>query len=104
MHEEILALAAELRRATDHIRLTMDRYATIGSDWIDVADRMLKEQDFAGLVRLYEEHSEVPYGLDQPYLWHFKVEIGGGAIIDYGELFRRLGSLLNEQSMMDASV
>jgi hypothetical protein len=29
MHEELLALAAELRQATDHIKLNMNRFATI---------------------------------------------------------------------------
>jgi hypothetical protein len=104
MYEDILGLAAELRQATAHIKLTMNRFATIGSDWVDVADRLLKQQDFAGLVRLYQDHSEVPYGLDQPFLWDMEVELGGGAVVQYGELFRRLGSLLDEQSMMDASV
>jgi hypothetical protein len=104
MYEELIGLAAELRQATDHLKLTINRFATIGSDWIDVADRLLKQQDFAGLVRLYQKHSEEPYGLDQPFLWHLQVEVGGGAIVEYGELFRRLGSLLDEQSMVDASV
>lgn len=104
MHEELLALAVELRQATDHVKLTMNRFATIGSDWVDVADRLLKQQDFAGVVRLYEDHREEPYGLDQPFLWTINVEVGGGAMVEYGELFRRLGSLLDEQGMMDASV
>lgn len=104
MYEEILALAAELREATDHLKRTMDRFATIGSDWLDVADGQLKRQDFAGLVQLYQDHSEIPYGLDQPYLWHLPVELSGGGTTEYGELFRRLGRLLDEQSMMDASV
>jgi hypothetical protein len=103
MHEELLALAVCLRQATDHIKLTMNRFATIGSDWVDVADRLLKQQGFAGLVRLYEEHSEEPYGLDQPFVWTIKTEVGGGAIVEYGELFRRLGGVLDEQGMMDAS-
>lgn len=104
MHEEVLALAVELRQATDHIKLTINRFATIGSRWVDVADRLLKQQDFAGLVRLYEDHKEVPYGLDQPLLWTLNVELTSGAIVTYGELFRRLGGLLDEQSMLDASV
>lgn len=103
MYEELMALAAELRQATDHLKLTINRFATIGSDWLDVADRLLKEQDFAGLVRLYEEHKEEPYGLDQPLLWTIGVEVGG-LIVEYGELFRRIGGLLDEQSMMDASI
>jgi hypothetical protein len=103
MYDEIMALAAELRQATDHLKLTINRFATIGGDWIDVADRLLKQQDFAGLARLYQEHSEEPYGLDQPFLWHLQVEVGGGAIVEYGELFRRLGGLLDEQAMMDGS-
>lgn len=98
-----MQLATELRQATDHLKLTMNRFATIGGDWIDVADRMLKQQDFAGLVRLYQEHSEVPYGLDQPFLWQIEVELGGGAVVQYGELFRRLGSLVDELGMMGAS-
>ena len=104
MYEELMALAAELRQATDHLKLTINRFATIGSDWLDVADRLLKQQDFAGLVRLYQDHSEEPYGLDQPFLWDLEIELGSGAIIRYGELFRRLGGLLDEQSMVDESV
>lgn len=104
MYEELSALTEELRHATDHIKLTMNRFATVGGNWVDLADRLLKQQDFAGLVRLYQEHNEVPYGLDQPFVWHLPVELGGGAVVEYGELFRRLGSLLDEQSMMDAGV
>jgi hypothetical protein len=103
MYDELLVLAAELRQATDHLKLTINRFTTVGDDWLDVADRLLKEQDFAGLVRLYEEHKEEPYGLDQPFLWTIGVAVGGGAIVEYGELFRRLGGLLDEQSMMDSS-
>lgn len=104
MYEEILAVAAELRQATDHLKLTMNRFATIGSDWVDVADRLLKLKDFAGLVRLYQEHNEIPYGLDQPFLWQLEVELGGGVVVQYEELFQRLGRLLDEQSMMDTAI
>ena len=104
MYEELMAIAAELRQATDHLKLTINRFATVGDDWLDVADRLLKDQDYASLVRLYEEHKEEPYGLDQPFLWTLEVEVGGGAIVTFGDLFRRLSRLLDEQSMMDASV
>src|SRR3954465_2137667 len=103
MDDELLALAVELRQATDQIKLTINCFATIGNNWLDIVDRLLKERDFAGLVRLYEEHREVPYGVDQPFLWTIEVEVGGGAIVEYGELFRQLGGFLDEQSMMDAS-
>lgn len=95
-----MGLAAELRQATDHLRLTINRFATIGSNWLDVAFRQLKQQDFAGMVRLYEEHSEVSYGLDQPFLWTINVEVGGTTVA-YGELFRRLAGLLDELAMRD---
>jgi hypothetical protein len=102
MYEELMQLASELRQATDRLLDTMDRPATTGGDWVDAIDYDLNRQNFAGLVQFYEKHSEVPYGLDQPFLWQLKVELAGGAVVEYGDLFSRLGGLLDEQSMMDA--
>jgi hypothetical protein len=41
MDDEFLALAAELRQATDHLKLTINRFAAVGDDWLDVADRLV---------------------------------------------------------------
>lgn len=103
MEEELLALLAELRQATDQVRRNMNAFATIGSNWIEAIDTGLKRRDLAGLVRIYQNHSEEPYGLDQPFLWYLEVELSGGEVVQYGELFRRLGGLVDELEMMGAS-
>jgi hypothetical protein len=103
MEEELLAMLGELRSATDQLKDKMDDFATVGSRWVETIDTMLKRRDLPGLVQVYRDHNEEPYGLDQPFVWYLEVELADGEVVQYGELFRRLGGLLDEQGMMDVS-
>jgi hypothetical protein len=103
MEEELLAMLAELRSATDQLKDKMDAFSTVGGRWVETADTMLKQRDLLGLVRVYRDHSEEPYGLDQPFVWYLEVELSSGDVVQYGELFRRLGGLVDELGMMGAS-
>jgi hypothetical protein len=103
MEELLLAQLAELRRATDQLKGKMNVFATIGARWVETIDTMLKQRDLLGLVRVYQEHNEEPYGLDQPFIWYLEVELSSGEVVQYGELFRRLGGLVDELGMMGAS-
>jgi hypothetical protein len=103
MDEELLAMLAELRSATDQLKDKMDPFATVGGRWVETADAMLKQRDLQGLVQMYHDHSGEPYGLDQPFVWHLAVELSSGEVVEYGELFQRLGGLVDELGMMGAS-
>jgi hypothetical protein len=103
MEEELLALLAELRSATDQVKEKMNAFATVGNRWVETADTLMKQQDLLGLVQVYRDHSEEPHGLDQPFVWYVEVELGGGEVVEYGELFRRLGGLVDELGTMGTS-
>lgn len=100
MDDELLALLADIRTATKQAQNKAHPFETVGYSLLEAIDSM--RDNPAGLVAIYERTAEPPFDLDQPFLWHLTVLVRDEEIA-YGELFRRLKALHEEQLMGDAS-